>query len=46
MVRDACFVSDFDDVCSYVLRVGVRIISDIDTNNNNTNILLIVHAVK
>jgi len=37
MVRDARFVSDFDYVCFYVLRVGLRIISDIDTNND-TNI--------
>jgi len=31
VVRDARFVYDFDDVCFYVLTVGLRIISDIDT---------------
>ena len=39
MVKDARFVSDFDDICFYVLRVGRRINSDIDTNND-TNICI------
>ena len=39
MVRDACFVSDFDDVCFCVLTVGLQMNSDIDTNND-TNICI------